>query len=76
MCYAIPGKIISIKGETAVVDYDGIRKNANITLVNAKKGDYVLVHAGFAIQAVNKAKARDSLKLTRQALKWKGSSNK
>lgn len=71
MCYAIPARIVSVKGENALVDYDGIRKNANITLVDAKKGEYVLVHAGFAIQVVNKAKARDSLKLTRQALKCK-----
>jgi len=53
MCYAIPGKIIRIEAETATVDYGGVRKQANISLVKCSIGDFVLVHAGFAIQLVD-----------------------
>ncbi len=59
MCLALPGKIEQINGETAIVDYGGIKKEANISFIDCKIGDYVLVHVGFAIEIVdtNKAKA-------------------
>ena len=72
MCYAIPGKIVRIQGDTAIVYYDGVRKKANVSLVKAKKGDYVLVHAGFAIQTLEKKNAEESLATIRQAIQqWK-----
>lgn len=52
MCLAIPGKIIKIKGEKAIVDFGGICKEINISLVRVNIGDYVVVHAGFAIEQV------------------------
>lgn len=76
MCLAIPGKIIEIdsKKEHATVDYgEGTRRKANITLVDAKIGDYVLVHAGFAIQVLDKKEARETLKLFREMLSMEGS---
>lgn len=55
MCLAFPGKIKNISGQNAMVDFDGIEKEINISLLSdAKKGDYVIVHAGFAIEKVNK----------------------
>lgn len=53
MCLAFPGKIVSIKGNSTVADFDGIKKEINISLVDVKKGDYVLVHVGFAIEKVS-----------------------
>lgn len=54
MCLAIPGKIISIENMRAVVDFDGVKKDVNISLVgDTKEGDFVIVHAGFAIEKVN-----------------------
>lgn len=53
MCLAIPGEIISIKGQLAVVDFDGIKKECNVSLVKAKKSEYVIVHAGFAIEKMD-----------------------
>ncbi len=50
MCLAIPGKVIKIEGDTAVIDYGGIKKQAKIPVVKPKVGDTVLVHAGFAIE--------------------------
>ncbi len=58
MCLAYPGKIKSIKGDSAQVDFDGIEKEVNISLIKAKKGDYVMVHAGFAIEKIDTAQAR------------------
>jgi len=50
MCLAIPGKIISIENQLATADFQGVKKEINISLVNVKVGDYVMVHAGFAIE--------------------------
>jgi len=53
MCLAIPGKIVSIEGNTARLDYNGVTGEADISLVpGVVVGDYVLVHAGFAIEEV------------------------
>ena len=60
MCLAIPGRITAINGETAVVDYGGVKKSANISLIDCRVGDFVLVHVGFAIQKVDEAKARQA----------------
>ncbi|PIP27252.1 MAG: HypC/HybG/HupF family hydrogenase formation chaperone [Candidatus Moranbacteria bacterium CG23_combo_of_CG06-09_8_20_14_all_39_10] len=50
MCLAIPGKILKIKGQIAEVDFDGIKKEINVAIVDVKVGDFVMVHAGFAIE--------------------------
>ena len=55
MCLAFPGKIIKIKDQQAIIDFDGVKKEVNVSLIeNAKKGDFVIVHAGFAIEKVDK----------------------
>lgn len=71
MCLAIPGKIIEIENdkEHAIVDYgDGTKRKANITLVDVKIGDYILVHAGFAIEVLNEKEALETLDLFREML--------
>ena len=71
MCLAIPGKIIEIdkNKEHALVDYgDGTKRKANITLVKVKTGDYILVHAGFAIEVLNEKEAQETLDLFREML--------
>jgi hydrogenase expression/formation protein HypC len=71
MCLAIPGKIIEIEknNEHAIVDYgDGTKRKANVTLIDAKLGDYVLVHAGFAIEILNEKEAQETLSLFREIL--------
>ena len=51
MCLAVPSKIVEIDGNSAVVDVDGVRRACNVAfLENPRIGDYVLLHAGFAIQ--------------------------
>jgi len=54
MCVAVPGKIVEISGDTAKVDVLGNICEANIKLVSAKIGDYVLIHAGCAIEVLKR----------------------
>lgn len=63
MCLAIPGQIAEIHGTKAVVDYGGITREADVSLVDVKKGNYVIVHAGFAIHVLNKKDAEETLKI-------------
>jgi len=67
MCLAVPGRIIETDGATARVDFGGVTREANVTLVpEAAVDSYVLVHAGFAIQVLNEAEAEETLSLFRQ----------
>lgn len=69
MCLAIPGKIVEVSGDFALVDFGGIRKRANIAYVKgAVVGDYVLVHVGFAIQKVDASLAKKEYGLLHGAL--------
>ena len=66
MCLAVPGKITSIKDSNAEVDFSGVKRAVSLDLVPAaKKGDYVLVHAGFAIQLLEPGEAEETLELFR-----------
>jgi hydrogenase expression/formation protein HypC len=71
MCLAVPGKIVSVSGEetlrTGVVSFGGAEKEANLAFVpEATVGDYVLVHAGFAISVVDADEAAQTLEYFRQ----------
>lgn len=64
MCLAIPARIIKLEGDRAVVDAMGNRFKAKTTLLpNAKLGDLVLVHAGFAISTVDEEEAKKTWQL-------------
>jgi hydrogenase expression/formation protein HypC len=68
MCLAIPSKITHIENEMATIDVDGVQRQASLLLLaDAQVGDYVIVHAGFAIQKIDEAAAQDTLKLLREA---------
>jgi hydrogenase expression/formation protein HypC len=64
MCLAIPGKIIEIEGDKAKVDFgEGNIYKANVSLIDAKVGKWVLVHAGYAIQVMEEEEAEVTLSL-------------
>lgn len=64
MCLAIPAKIISKKGDTAIVDVSGVQREANLMLCpEAKVGDYIIMHAGFAIHLLDKIDAEETLQM-------------
>lgn len=67
MCLGIPGKIIEIKGDTATIDVAGTRKDASLRLMEkAAVGDFVIIHAGFAIEKVDTERAEETLRLIRE----------
>jgi hydrogenase expression/formation protein HypC len=71
MCLAVPGKIVSISGVDTTrmgqVSFGGVGKEACLAFVpEAKVGDYVLVHAGFAISVLDEAEAQQTLEYFRQ----------
>ncbi len=68
MCLAVPAEIKSIEGHVATVDYGGNLRTANISLVDAKVGDFVIVHAGYAIEVLDREEAEKTLDLFRQLL--------
>jgi hydrogenase expression/formation protein HypC len=69
MCLAIPAKVISLEGDKAKVDFgEDVLREVNVTLVNAKVGDYVLVHAGYAIQVLSEEEAKETLQLWNEIL--------
>jgi hydrogenase expression/formation protein HypC len=68
MCLAIPSKIIIIEDNVATIDVDGVQREASLLLLeDAMVGEYVIVHAGFAIQRIDEAAAMETLKLLREA---------
>ncbi len=62
MCLAVPSKIIEINDNVAKVDVDGVIRETSIMLIDdAKIGDYVIVHAGFAINKIDEQVALQTL---------------
>jgi len=68
MCLAVPSKIVKIEDNMATVDVGGVQRTASLLLLEAPKvGDYVIVHAGFAINNINEEDALETLRLIREA---------
>ena len=64
MCLAIPVRVISVDGDEAETEIAGVRRRVSIALTpEAKVGDYVLLHTGYAIGVVDEAEAEETLKL-------------
>ena len=69
MCLAIPAKVVSVEGDEAQVDFgEGVLREVKVTLVDAKVNDYVLVHAGYAIQVLSEEEALETLRLWNEVL--------
>jgi hydrogenase expression/formation protein HypC len=75
MCLAIPAKVIEVQGNVAKVDFgEGVLREVNVMLVDAKIGEYVLVHAGYAIQVIDRKAAEETLQLWNEILKYEAPS--
>ena len=67
MCLAVPVRIMSIEGSNAEVEIGGVTRNVSIILTpEAKVGDYVLLHTGYAINVIDEEEAQETLKLFEQ----------
>lgn len=68
MCLAIPSKIVKIENGVGTIDVDGVQRTASLLLVeDAAVGDYVIVHAGFALHKIEEADAMESLRILKEA---------
>lgn len=69
MCLAIPARVVSVQGNFAKVDFGGgLIIEVDISLVDVKVDDYVLVHAGYAIQVLSREEAEETLHLWSEIL--------
>lgn len=69
MCYAVPGKVVEVKGDIGVVDFgNGVRREVILAMVDAGVGDYVLVHAGYAIRVLDEESALEMLRAIEEAM--------
>jgi len=67
MCLSVPARIISIDGSMAEVSCGGTIFKASLQMIeNAKPGDYILLHAGFAIQKISDEEATETLRLLKE----------
>ncbi|MGB9876885.1 MAG: HypC/HybG/HupF family hydrogenase formation chaperone [bacterium] len=64
MCLGVPAKIVRVEGKDAIAEVGGIRREVSIELLNdVKEGDYVIIHAGFAISKLDEEEAEIMLDL-------------
>jgi hydrogenase expression/formation protein HypC len=57
-------KLIKVEGDRGIVELSGIKKEISLSLLdNVKKGDYLIIHAGFAIQKLDEKEAKETLKI-------------
>ena len=69
MCLAIPAKVLEKNGDSAKVDFGGgTTREVNIALVDVDIGQYVIVHAGFAIEVLDEVEANETLRLWSELL--------
>lgn len=69
MCLAIPARVLARRGDIAKVDFgDGTTREVNVSLVDVNPGEYVIVHAGFAIQVLDIEEAEKTLQLWEELL--------
>ncbi len=67
MCLAVPLRLLTVNGADAIGEVGGIQREVSIMMTpDAKVGDYVIVHAGFAIQILDRKEAEENLELLRQ----------
>jgi len=67
MCIAIPMRLIEKKGEKGIVEIGGVRREVGLQLIqNVRVGDYLIVHAGFAIQVLDEKEALETLALFKE----------
>jgi hydrogenase expression/formation protein HypC len=69
MCLGVPMQVKTIENEVAVCEIDGVQREASLMMIDdVQVGDYVLIHAGFAIEKINEDEAQLTLQALREAL--------
>ena len=71
MCLAVPMKIITKKGDCGLAEIDGIKREVNLMMLpDAKVGEYIIVHAGFAIERLDEKEANQRLQLLKEIAEY------
>ncbi|HAD03381.1 MAG: hydrogenase assembly protein HypC [Desulfuromonadales bacterium GWD2_61_12] len=69
MCLGVPMRVMSIEGDLALCEVDGVRREASLMMVDGvETGDYVIIHAGFAISKLDEDDAEETLRVFRELL--------
>jgi hydrogenase expression/formation protein HypC len=70
MCLAVPMEVIKIADNSALVEYEGTKREVRLDIVDQRPevGDYVIIHAGFALHRIDEAEARESLKYLKEMM--------
>lgn len=69
MCLGVPMQVKTISDDLAICEIDGVQREASLMMLdNVQVGDYVLIHAGFAIEKIDEVEARQTLEVLRAAL--------
>jgi len=68
MCVGVPMQVISMDGDDIVAEVDGVRRSASLMMLGdeVKIGDFLIIHAGFAISKLDEDEARETLQLMRE----------
>ena len=68
MCVGVPMQVVSIEGDLAMTEVDGVKREANLMLLDQEVtvGDFVIIHAGFAISKLDQEDARETLAMMRE----------
>lgn len=68
MCLGVPMQIIRVDGDTAIAEIDGIQREASLVMLGSEvqAGEYVIVHAGFAIARIDQTEAQETLRMMRE----------
>lgn len=68
MCLGVPMQVMTVEGDTVVAEIDGVRREASLLMLAdpVGVGDYVIVHAGFAISRIDPAEAEETLRMMRE----------
>lgn len=68
MCVGVPMKVVSIDGDDIVAEVDGVRRSASLMMLGdeVKVGDFLIIHAGFAISRLDEDEARETIRLMKE----------
>ncbi len=71
MCLGVPMRVVSVGEDGVVAEIDGVRKDASLMLLDeeVREGDFIIVHAGFAISKLDEEDAQETLRLMREVFR-------
>ncbi len=69
MCLGIPARVIEVRGDVGIVEFRGVKKEVDASLLDVKPGDYVIIHAGAMISKLSPEEAKETLELWEELIR-------